>query len=112
VLPAKSSLACPGIRTLKVAKISLLVKLGLIQTERVHNIDLGLLVVINIVTALFGRSVGPGVEALAANGDLGAVGLVDDAVDFLEVVRVRDQLVVGDDVLRCIRGQYSRTSAG
>lgn len=31
--------------------------------------------------------------------DHGAVGLVDDAIDQLEIVRVRDDLVVGEDVL-------------
>lgn len=34
-----------------------------------------------------------------ALSDHGAVGLVDDAIDLLEVVRVRDDLVVGDNVL-------------
>lgn len=31
--------------------------------------------------------------------DHGTVSLVDDPVDLLEVVRVRDHLVVGDDIL-------------
>lgn len=35
----------------------------------------------------------------AALGDHGAVGLVHDAADLLEVIRVREDLVVGDDVL-------------
>ena len=39
-----------------------------------------------------------------ALGDHGAVGLVDDAVDLLEVIRVRDDLVVGDDVLSTFAG--------
>ena len=34
-----------------------------------------------------------------ALNDHGAVGLVDNAVDLLEVVRVRDDLVTGDNVL-------------
>lgn len=34
-----------------------------------------------------------------ALGDHGAVGLEDDAIDLLQVVRVRDDLVVGEDVL-------------
>jgi hypothetical protein len=29
----------------------------------------------------------------------GAVGLVDDAVDLLEIIRVRDHLIAGEDVL-------------
>lgn len=31
--------------------------------------------------------------------DHGAVGLVDNVIDELEVVRVRDDLVLGDDIL-------------
>ena len=37
--------------------------------------------------------------------DHGAVGLVGDAIDLLQVVRVRDDLVVADDVLCGMRGQ-------
>ena len=39
-------------------------------------------------------------EGLTTDGDLLAVGLVDDVVDQLEVVGVGDDLVVGDDVLK------------
>jgi hypothetical protein len=40
-------------------------------------------------------------------GNHGAVGLVDDAIDLLEVIRVRDDLVVGDEVLyKNLRGQF------
>lgn len=38
-------------------------------------------------------------EGLTTDGDLLAVGLVDDIVDELDVVGVGDDLVVGDDVL-------------
>lgn len=42
-----------------------------------------------------------------ALGNHGAVGLVDDAIDLLEVIRVRDDLVVGDEVLfKNLRGQF------
>lgn len=34
-----------------------------------------------------------------ALSDHGAVGLVDDAIDLLEIVRVGDDLVAGDEVL-------------
>lgn len=34
-----------------------------------------------------------------ALGDHGAVSLVDDVVDGLEVVRIRDDLVIGEDIL-------------
>jgi hypothetical protein len=46
------------------------------------------------------RGAGQRTERLSTNGDLLAVGLVGNAVDLLEVVRVGDDLVVGDDVLR------------
>jgi hypothetical protein len=39
-------------------------------------------------------------KRLSTNGDLPAVGLVGNAVDLLDVVRVGDDLVVGDDVLQ------------
>jgi hypothetical protein len=38
-------------------------------------------------------------KRLAADSDLGAVGLVDDAVNLLEIVRVGDDLVTGEDIL-------------
>ena len=38
-------------------------------------------------------------DVLATNSDTGAVGLVDDTVNLLEVVRVGDDLVAGDDIL-------------
>ena len=38
-------------------------------------------------------------EGLTTDGDPLAVSLVDNAVDLLEVIGVRDDLVVGDDVL-------------
>jgi hypothetical protein len=39
-------------------------------------------------------------KRLSTNSDLPAVGLVGNAVDLLDVVRVGDDLVVGDDVLQ------------
>jgi len=38
-------------------------------------------------------------ESLSTDADLLAVDFVDSAVDLLDVVRVRDDLVTGDDVL-------------
>ena len=38
-------------------------------------------------------------DVVTTNGDTGAVGLVDDTVNELEVVRVRDHLVSGDNIL-------------
>jgi hypothetical protein len=34
-----------------------------------------------------------------ANGDHGAVGLVEEAIGFLQVVRIREDLVADEDVL-------------
>jgi hypothetical protein len=41
-------------------------------------------------------------ERLSSNGDLLAVGLVGNAVDLLKVVRVGDDLVVGENILRAV----------
>jgi hypothetical protein len=105
--------------TLEVGQVALLVEAGLVQTERVDDVDLGLERVIGTLLGLLSGSVGTSVcallaatrwltvycgakhtECLSTNGDLGAVGLVDDAVDLLDVVRVGDDLVAGEDILR------------
>ncbi len=81
-------------------EIALLVEVGLLQPERVDDIDDLLLLVLDVVAAaFFGRGVGADVDVVAADGDFLAVGLVDGAVDFFDVVGVRDELVAGDDVL-------------
>ena len=82
-----------------MAEVSLLVEASLVELESVDNVDLGLLLVVGLLLTTLGGSVGTGVEGLTTNGDLGAVGLVDDTVNLLEVVRVGDELVTGDDVL-------------
>ena len=82
-----------------MSKVCLLVELGLLELESVDDIDLGLLLVIGILVTALGGGVGTGVESLTTDGDLGAVGLVGNTVDLLEVVRVGDELVAGDDVL-------------
>ena len=87
------------LHTLEVAEVSLLVEASLVELESVDNVDLGLLLVVGLLLTTLGGSVGTGVEGLTTNGDLGAVGLVDDTVNLLEVVRVGDELVTGDDVL-------------
>jgi len=86
-------------RTLEVSEVCLLVELSLVELESVDNVDLGLLLVVGILVTALGGSVGTGVEGLTTDGDLGAVGLVGNAVNLLEVVRVGDELVAGDDVL-------------
>lgn len=111
------------------------------------DIEDGLGGVIDVVTTLLSRGVGTNVctqgkpssrknlcgrrregltDVVVADGDLLAVGLVDGAVDLLQVVGVGDELVTGDDVLRgrsagacprvsrlsclVIRGRSSRSS--
>lgn len=82
-----------------MGKIRLLVELSLIQAERVDDINDGLSSVISTLVSLLGRGVGANVDVVVADGDLLAVGLVGDAVDLLEVIRVGDDLVTGDEVL-------------
>jgi hypothetical protein len=85
--------------TLEVTEVCLLVEVGLLELESVDNVDLGLLLVVGILVAALGGGVGASIEGLTTNGDLGAVGLVGNTVNLLEVVRVGDELVTGDDVL-------------
>lgn len=47
-------------------------------------------------------------EGLTTDGDLLAVGLVDNTVDLLEIIRVRDDLVVGDDILERTSANYGQ----
>jgi hypothetical protein len=82
-----------------VAEVCLLVEAGLVELESVDNVDLGLLLVIGLLLAALGGSVGTSVEGLTTDGDLAAVSLVGDTVNLNEVVRVGDELVTGDDVL-------------
>lgn len=42
---------------------------------------------------------GPLTEALATDGDFGAVRLVNNAIEFLQVVRVGDELVARNEIL-------------
>jgi hypothetical protein len=108
------------VHTLEICEVALLVEAGSVQTERVDDIDDLLLRVLGTFFSLLSRSVGTRVcvavslhcccvgqrgagrrtERLSTNGDLPAVGLVGNAVNLLEVVRVGDDLVVGDDVLQ------------
>jgi hypothetical protein len=85
---------------LEMREVALLVELRLVQAEGVGNVEHGLLGVLEVVSAtILSRGVGADVDVLAADSDLLAIGLVDGAVDFLEVVGVGDDLVIGDDVL-------------
>lgn len=103
--------------TLEICEVALLVEAGLVEAERVDDIDLLLRRVLDTLLGLLSRGIAASVyirlgccvygkdwrrgrtEGLASNSDLLAVGLVDDTVDLLEVVRVRDHLVAGEDVL-------------
>ena len=82
-----------------MAEVALLVEAGLVQPERVNDIDDGLRLVVGAVLGIFGGGVGARIEALAADVDLLAVRFVYGAVDFFDVVGVRDQLVAGDEIL-------------
>jgi hypothetical protein len=82
-----------------VGQVALFVKLGLVQAETVNDVNDRLRVVVHCFFAVLGRRVAADVEGLAANGNLFAIGLVDGPVNLLEVIRVGDDLVVGDDVL-------------
>lgn len=97
------------VHTLEVAEVGLLVEVGLLEGERVDDVDLGLLLVIGILVTTLGGGVGAGVEGLTTDGDLGAVGLVDDTADGLKVVRVGDELVAADNVLRKMGQLVPRT---
>ena len=73
------------------------------------DVDDGLGLVVGILGGLLGRGVGTNVDVVNTDGDLLAVGLVGDAVDLLEVVRVGDDLVAGEGVLS--EGQRKRPHA-
>lgn len=62
-------------------------------------IDLDLDSVLYLLISSFGRWVASYVDGVAADSDLCAVGFVDGSVDFFEVVGIRGDLVIGDDVL-------------
>ena len=71
-----------------------------LQTEGVDDVvDLSDLVIGTLLVAALGRGVSTDIERFTADVDHGAVDFVDDIVDVLEVVRVGDDLVAGDEVL-------------
>lgn len=100
--------ASRSIRTLEVAEVRLLVERGLLEVERVDNVENSLLLVITLVVAALSGGVGTGVEGFTTDGDLAAVGLEDNAVDKLQVEGVGDQLVAANNVL-CKSGQLAIT---
>lgn len=112
-------------------EVGLLVELGLVQSEGVDNVeDLLGVVVDGFISTVLGRWVRANVccplvcgqrstclathtDVVVANGDLLAVGLVDGAVNLLQVVGVGDQLITGDDVLwRMLVWHYAMSLAG
>ncbi len=88
-----------GQLTLEVSQVALLVELSALETERVDNVIDLLLGVLETLFSLLGGSVGASVDLDSTLHDHGAVSLVDDVVDELEVVRVGDDLVIGEYVL-------------
>jgi len=88
--------------TLEMCEVGLLVEAGLVETERVNDIDNGLCAVLDTLLGLLSGRVGADVEVLGTETDLLAVGLVDGTAYLLEVVRVGNELVTSDDVLKCI----------
>jgi len=86
--------------SLEMAEILLLVERGLLETETVDSIDFCFDVFVDgfVITA-FGRWVASYVEGFTTNPDLLAVGFIDYAINFLQIVGIGGDLVVGDDVL-------------
>ena len=63
------------------------------------NIEDGLGGIIKSLLAFFGGRVGADIDALTADGDLLAVGFVDNSVNLFEIVRVGDDFIAGKKVL-------------
>lgn len=91
-------------RTLQIGKEALLVESGALETEGVDNVvdlDLG---VVKLLLSLLSGGVGTGVDLNGTLGDHSTVDFVDNVLDELGLVGVRDHLVAGEDILR-LRGQ-------
>ena len=71
-----------------MGEVGLLVKLRLVQTEAVGDVEHGLRLVLESLLAILGRGVAADVEGLAADVDLLAVGLVDSTVNLFKVVGI------------------------
>jgi hypothetical protein len=82
-----------------MGQVALFVELCLVQAETVNDVNDRLRLVVHGFFAVLGRRIAADIEGLAANGNLFAIGLVDGTINLLEVIRVGDDLVVGDDVL-------------
>lgn len=85
--------------TLDVSQKGLLVKGCLLQTEGVDNVVDGLLGGVQFLVTTFSRWVGTDINVTVTNGNHLTVGLVDDIVNQLDVVGIRQKLVVRDDIL-------------
>jgi hypothetical protein len=108
--------------TLEMAKIRLLIERGGLETERVdHVVDLDG-TILDTLIGFFSRCIGSSVyipsvlylevglrdEVIRTDfdgteSDHGAVNFIDNAIDFLDIVGVGDDLVTGDDVLLSTR---------
>ena len=67
--------------TLEMTQITLLVEARLLQSETMSDIEDGLGGIIEGFFSLFGGRVGTDVDGLTTDGDLLAVGFVDDVVN-------------------------------
>jgi len=84
-----------------VRKITLLVKRRLRQAETVDNINDRLRGILDtLLLTTLGRGVTTNIKRFTANLDLCAVGFVCYTINFLEVVRVGNDFVLGDEILR------------
>jgi hypothetical protein len=85
---------------LEVAQVGFLVERSRLETERVDNVVDLLGAFLEGLLGLLGGSVGTDVNVSSAtNGDHGAVTLVDDIIDQLDRVRVREDLIASEEIL-------------
>jgi hypothetical protein len=89
-----------------MAQIALLVETRLVQPEAVDNIDHHFHMIFNaFLLAALGRRVAADIKGLATDGDLLAVGLVDNAVNLFQAVGVGDDFVARDEILHSDTGR-------
>lgn len=102
---------------LEVAEVLLLVERGLLETERMHNVDDLLSAVLEGLGLLLGRGVSSNVDLALGDDNLGGVELDDDIVDLLGLVCVGAELITRNDVQEKLdvseeRGSVSRGKVG
>jgi hypothetical protein len=83
-----------------VRKIGLFVERSLLQTETVGNVQNGLRSIFDaFFLSAFSRRIATDIKALSSNVDFGAVSFVGNAVNLLEIVRIGNDFVAGDNIL-------------